>query len=69
MQQTRSLLPSPPDDAHGMARWIERVTTGAIPVPVPALSLVAACLYAVGEAPDLAQAKAIAAIHAGRLAA
>jgi anthranilate phosphoribosyltransferase len=69
VQETRSLLPSPPHDAHGMARWIERVTTGAIPVPVPALSLVAACLYAVGEAPDLAQAKAIAAIHAGRLAA
>jgi anthranilate phosphoribosyltransferase len=69
LQETRSLLPPPPDDAHGIARWIERVTSGAMPVPVPALSLVAACLYAVGEAPDLSQAKAIAAIHAGRLAA
>jgi hypothetical protein len=40
-----------------------------VPVPVPALSLVAACLYAVGAAPDFTQAKAIAALHAGRLAA
>jgi len=36
---------------------------------VPALNLVAACLYAVGRAPDFARAKAITAVHAGRLAA
>jgi anthranilate phosphoribosyltransferase len=68
-QETRSAVLPPPGEAIGMARWIERVTSGAVPVPVPALSLVAACLYAVGEAPDLSRAKAIAAIHAGRLAA
>jgi len=68
-QETRSTIPVPPEDAAGIARWIQRVTTGAVAIPVPALNLVAACLYAVGEAPDFSQAKAIAAINAGRLAA
>jgi anthranilate phosphoribosyltransferase len=68
-QETRSAIPLPPEDACGMARWIRRVTTGAVAIPVPALNLVAACLYAVGQAPDFSQAKAIAAINAGRLAA
>jgi hypothetical protein len=36
---------------------------------VPAVNLLAACLYAVGHAPDFSQAKAIAALNAGRLAA
>jgi anthranilate phosphoribosyltransferase len=68
-QETRSTIPLPPEDAPGIARWIQRVTTGAVAIPVPALNLVAACLYAVGQAPDFSQAKAIAAINAGRLAA
>jgi anthranilate phosphoribosyltransferase len=68
-QETRSTIPVPPEDAQGIARWIQRVTTGAVAIPVPALNLVAACLYAVGQAPDISQAKAIAAINAGRLAA
>jgi anthranilate phosphoribosyltransferase len=68
-QETRSAIPVPPEDAQGIARWIGRVTTGAVAIPVPALNLVAACLYAVGQAPDFSQAKAIAAINAGRLAA
>lgn len=68
-QETRSAIPVPPEDAPGIARWIQRVTTGAVAIPVPALNLVAACLYAVGQAPDFSQAKAIAAINAGRLAA
>ena len=69
MQEMRTANALPPDDAQGMARWIKRVMSGAIPVPVPAVNLVAACLYAVGHAPDLTQAKAIAAVSAGRLAA
>jgi anthranilate phosphoribosyltransferase len=69
VQETRSTIPVPPEDAAGIARWIQRVLTGAVAIPVPALNLVAACLYAVGEAPDFSQAKAIAAINAGRLAA
>ena len=68
-QETRSAIPVPPEDAQGIARWIQRVTSGAVSIPVPALNLVAACLYAVGQAPDISQAKAIAAINAGRLAA
>ena len=69
VQEMRSAVPQPPEDAQGMARWIRRVMSGAIPVPVPAVNLVAACLYATGQAPDLTQAKAVAAVNAGRLAA
>lgn len=68
-QETRTALPPPPEDAPGIARWIERATSGTVPVPVPAMNLAAACLYAVGRAPDMSQAKAIAAFNAGRLAA
>jgi anthranilate phosphoribosyltransferase len=68
-QETRTALAAPPEDAQGIARWIERVTGGEVTIPVPALNLAAACLYAVGQAPDFTQAKAIAAFHAGRLAA
>ena len=59
----------PPADAEGTARWVERVASGAIPVPVAALAIVAACLYAVDGASDLNEAKAMAACHAARLAA
>ena len=69
VQEMRTANPQPPEDAQGMARWIKRVMSGAIPVPVPAVNLVAACLYATGQAPDFTQAKAIAAVNAGRLAA
>jgi anthranilate phosphoribosyltransferase len=69
VQEMRTTIPQPPEDAQGMARWIKRVMSGVIPVPVPAVNLVAACLYAVGHAPDFTQAKAIAAVNAGRLAA
>jgi len=66
-QETPTALAPPPDDATGIAQWIQRATDGS--VPVPALSLAAACLYAVGNAPDFTQAKAIAALHACRLVA
>ena len=69
VQEMRTAVPQPPEDAQGMARWIKRVMSGAIPVPVPAVNLVAACLYAVGHAPDFTQAKALAAVNTGRLAA
>lgn len=59
----------PTDDAHSVAQWIERVVGGASAAPVPAVNLVAACLYAVGRAPDFSQAKAMASLRAGRLAA
>jgi anthranilate phosphoribosyltransferase len=66
LQEMRSAIPQPPDDAPGMARWIQRVVAGTIPAPIPAVNLVAACLYAVGRAPDFSQAKAIAAIEINR---
>ncbi len=68
-QETPSALAPVPEDAPGIAQWIRRATSGAVPVPVPALALAAACLYAVGVAADLNQAKALAAFQAGRLAA
>ncbi|HET9652071.1 MAG TPA: hypothetical protein VFP36_07765 [Usitatibacter sp.] len=57
------------DDAAATADLIGRISSGRAPVPVPALNLVAACLYAAGRAPDLARAKAAAAVAGGRLAA
>lgn len=68
-QETPTALAPPPDDAPGIAQWVRRATGGAVPVPIPALALAAACLYAIGSAPDFSQAKAIAALHAARLAA
>jgi hypothetical protein len=41
-QETPTALAAPTDDAPGMAQWIQRATDGSVPVPVPALSLVAA---------------------------
>ena len=68
-QDMRSAIAQAPDDAQGIAQWIQRIATGATPVPVPAVNLAAACLYAAGHAPDFSQAKAVAAFNAGRLAA
>jgi anthranilate phosphoribosyltransferase len=65
--RTPSLPPG--DDVVAYAAWIRAVCHGGATAPVPALNLVAACLYAVGRAPDFARAKAITAVHAGRLAA
>ncbi|MGE5095522.1 MAG: DNA-binding protein YbiB [Betaproteobacteria bacterium] len=62
--------PSPAlDDAVATAAVIRAIATGRAPMPVPALNLVAACLYAAGRAPDFARAKAAAAVAGGRLAA
>jgi anthranilate phosphoribosyltransferase len=66
VQEMRSSIQQPPDDAPGIARWIQRVVSGAIPAPIPAVNLVAACLYAVGRAPDFSQAKAVAAVEINR---
>ncbi len=56
-------------DAAGIVRWIEAVMRGEMPLPVPVVNLVAGCLHAVGDACDLSRAKALAALHAARLAA
>lgn len=69
LQEVRTAMAQAPEDAAGIARWIERIGHGEAPVPVTALGLVAACLYALGHAADFTQAKALAAVSAGRLAA
>jgi anthranilate phosphoribosyltransferase len=67
VQEMRSNAHSqPPDDAPGIARWIQRVVGGTIPAPIPAVNLVAACLYAIGRTPDFSQAKAVAAVEINR---
>ena len=68
-QEARASFVPLDEDPRAVAEWVMRVSNGAVPVPIPALNLVAACLYAVGQADSLTQAKAVAAIHAGRLAA
>ncbi|MDH4151604.1 MAG: DNA-binding protein YbiB, partial [Betaproteobacteria bacterium] len=56
-------------DLKGTARWISGVLEGRIPMPVPIANQFACCLYGAGYAQDLNQAKAIAAVETGSLAA
>lgn len=56
-------------DLKGTARWISGVLEGRIPMPVPIANQFACCLYGTGYAQDLNQAKAIAAVETGSLAA
>lgn len=57
------------NDLKGTARWITGVLEGRIPMPVPIANQFACCLYGTGYAQDLNQAKAIAAVETGSLAA
>lgn len=57
------------EDPVAAALWIRAVAARAAPVPVPLVNLAAACIYSTGLSADFAQAKAIAALQAGRLAA
>ncbi len=61
-------LPSA-QDLKGTAHWITGVLEGRIPMPVPIANQFACCLYGAGYAQDLNQAKAIAAVETGSLAA
>lgn len=49
--------------------WTRQVLAGEIPLPLPLVNQLACCLYGTGYAQDMNQAKAIAAIEAGGLAA
>lgn len=60
------LLPPGPD-AVGTAKWIEGVLAGVSPLPVPLVNQLACCLYGVGYADDMNQAKAIVAVETGTL--
>ncbi len=57
------------DDLPGTARWINGVLEGRIPMPVPLAHQFACCLYGTGYAQDMNQAKAMAAVETGGLAA
>lgn len=66
----RSAHPLPPaQDLKGTAYWISGVLEGRIPMPAPVANQIACCLYGCGYAQDLNQAKAIAAVETGSLAA
>lgn len=56
-------------DLKGTAQWISGVLEGRIPMPAPVANQIACCLYGAGYAQDLNQAKAIAAVETGSLAA
>ena len=56
-------------DLKGTAKWITGVLEGRIPMPAPISNQIACCLYGAGYAQDLNQAKAIAAVETGSLAA
>jgi anthranilate phosphoribosyltransferase len=56
-------------DLKGTAGWISGVLEGRIPMPAPIANQIACCLYGAGYAQDLNQAKAIAAVETGSLAA
>ena len=64
-------LPALPDtcDAASTAAWIKRVLAREAPAPLPLVNQLACCLYASGYSQDFNQAKAIAAVEIGSLAA
>jgi len=55
--------------AAATACWTRQILAGEIPLPLPLVNQLACCLYGTGYAQDMNQAKAIAAIEAGGLAA
>lgn len=55
--------------ASSTALWTRQILAGEIPLPLPLVNQLACCLYGTGYALDMNQAKAIAAIEAGGLAA
>lgn len=55
--------------ASDTALWTRQVLAGAVPLPLPLVNQLACCLYASGYTQDMNQAKAIAAVEAGGLAA
>jgi anthranilate phosphoribosyltransferase len=62
-------LKHPPDlpadcDARATARWIRSALDGEVPVPLPIVNQLAACLYGCGYSDTLAAAKAVAAVRA-----
>jgi anthranilate phosphoribosyltransferase len=66
----KSMPPLPAGiDAAATAAWIKSALAGEAPVPLPLVNQLACCLFAAGYTSDLNQAKAIAAVETGSLAA
>ncbi|PWB58446.1 MAG: DNA-binding protein YbiB [Nitrosomonadales bacterium] len=61
-------LPNP-SSAAATALWTRQVLAGETPLPLPLVNQLACCLYGCGYTHDMNQAKAIAAVEAGGLAA
>ncbi len=60
--------PVPPGPAE-LVPWMRAVVERRAPAPPPLVNLASACVHAAGAAADFMQAKAIVALHCGRMAA
>ena len=58
-----------PSDTRGYAAWVRQRLDGNVALPQPVVHQLACCLYGTGYAQDFNQAKAIAAVETGSLAA
>ena len=56
-------------DVAATAAWMQQTLTGVVPLPHPLCNQLACCLYGSGYAPDMHQAKAIAAMSLANLIA
>jgi anthranilate phosphoribosyltransferase len=68
---TLKVMPALPEslEAVATAKWTRDCLAGRVPVPYPIVNQLACCLFVSGYTDDMNQAKAIAAVEAGSLAA
>ncbi len=62
-------LPPVPADTRGFAAWIRQRLDGKLALPAPVVNQLACCIYGAGYVQDFNQAKAVAAVETGSLAA
>jgi anthranilate phosphoribosyltransferase len=58
-----------PADTRGFAAWTRQRLDGKLALPVPVVNQLACCIYGAGYVQDFNQAKAVAAVETGSLAA
>ena len=66
---TRWVATAVPTDPRGLAAWTRQRLDANVALPQPVLNQLACCLYGAGYADDFNQAKAMAAVETGSLAA
>ncbi len=66
---TRWAAHAVPTDTRGLAAWTRQRLDAGMALPQPVVNQLACCLYGAGYAEDFNQAKAMAAVEAGSLAA